>query len=349
MIERELIQKILAIHFDPEKGTPYWLEKEKERSLNVRSQICRWEDFHLLGPMSVDELRTRPLSDFIPFSLQHKLPEMILSETGGTTGPPCRRVFLPEEFDNAFIRPWLQAVSERNFPVRGRWLFIGPGGPHIIAQAARKMARAVQSLEPFSVDCDVRWFRRQENPSLGFTLYLDHVLDQAMNIINCQNIDTLFTTPILLSSLAEQMSIRQRAQIRGIHTGGMEQSAELTASLRESFPNAVILPGYGNSLFGVTYEEQETKTGEDSVFSMKDPAMWLQLVPVTNDENIDLQTVQPEGEKGRVVLHRLDVSFLIINLLERDCGTYVGHDNFRKISKVSAFEQAVQKQTGGVY
>ncbi len=349
MIHKQLIQTILAIHFDPEKGTPYWLEQEQKRSLDARKQIRTCADFHLLGPMRLDQLRSRPITDFIPAALLPELPKMILSETGGTTGTPCRRVFTPKEFNHAFIRPWLYAVAKRNFPVKGRWLFVGPGGPHIIGQAARHMARAVESLEPFSVDCDVRWFRRQHQPSLGFTLYLEHVLDQAMNIIASQNIDVLFTTPILLSALAEQMNSRQRLQIRGIHTGGMVQTKEMTASLHHHFPNAVILPGYGNSLFGVTFEQEEPAPDQNSVFTMDDPALWLQLVPTASDDDIDLQTVQQAGETGRVVLHRLDPSFLLINLMERDCGNYVTAGDFRTITNVRPLKLPEQNQSSGVY
>ncbi len=349
MIDPALIRKILKIHFDPDSGTPYWLEQEKKTGINACSQIKTSGDFHLLGPMDIEQLRTRPITDFIPASARHRLPEMILSETGGTTGSPCRRVFAPEEFHQAFIRPWQHAVALRNFPARGRWLFIGPGGPHVIAQAARHMARATGSLEPFSVDCDVRWFRSQDKKSLGFTLYLDHVLTQAMNIIATQDIDVLFTTPVLLSELAKQMKTRQREKIRGIHTGGMAQTSALTARLNQAFPHAVILPGYGNSLFGVTFEQNRPLAGEESVFTMDDPALWLQLVPLEEENAIDLQTVLPADKKGRIILHRLDPSFLLLNLVERDSACYARGSGQKKIYNVRPVTKPVAGQTGAVY
>jgi hypothetical protein len=349
MIDPQLIRTIFAIHFDPDSGTPYWLEQEKKAGINARKDIKTYADFHLLGSMDVQQLRNRPITDFIPKSRIHLLPKMILSETGGTTGSPCRRVFTPEEFESAFIRPWMNAVTMRNFPLQGRWLFAGPGGPHVIAQAARKMARATGSLEPFSVDCDVRWFRRQDKQSLGFTLYLDHVLSQAMNIIATQEIDVLFTTPVLLGQLAEQMSEQQREQIRGIHTGGMAQTSEQTAQLQNAFPKAVILPGYGNSLFGVTFEQTPPAANEESIFTMDDPALWLQLVPLQEKDNIDLQAIQAANKRGRVVLHRLDPSVLLINLVERDTGCYANYGNCRKIYNVRPIEEPVKQQSGSVY
>lgn len=351
MIDNNIINKILGIHFDPDSGTPYWLDLQKMLGFDVRKEIHCALDFHLLGPMDVNALRSRPLKDFIPRSLQHRLPEMILSESGGTTGTPCRRVFSKEEFYSAFISPWLKAVEKYSFPKKGNWLFIGPGGPHIIAHSAREMARSLGSLEPFSVDCDVRWIKKQEPDSLGFTLYLDHVLDQAINIIGCQQIDTIFTTPILLTSLADRMSIEQRQRIRGVHTGGMAQDGELSARLKKLFSNAVILPGYGNSLFGVIFERHAPKPGEESVFFVQDPALWLQLVPLLSsaDEVIDLQSVQPPNEPGRVILHRLDPSFLIINLVERDCACYTAGSNHRELMNVKPLPQLLPQNGQGVY
>ena len=180
------IATVLALHFDPDQGSPYWLQRQQQLGFDVRREIRGHADFHRLGPMDVSALRTRPLTDFIPRALHRELATMLLSETGGTTGDPCRRVFSPREFDSAFIAPWLKAVAEHGFPRQGCWLFVGPGGPHIIDRSARFMARSLGSLEPFTVDCDVRWIKRQARGSIGFTLYMEHVIAQAMNIINQQ-------------------------------------------------------------------------------------------------------------------------------------------------------------------
>jgi hypothetical protein len=324
------IRTVFALHFDPHQGSPYWLERQRQLGFDVRQEIDSREEFHRLGPMDVNALRTRPITDFIPRSLHRDLPTYLLSETGGTTGDPCRRVFSPQEFDNAFIGPWLKAVTEHGFPRHGRWLFVGPGGPHIIDRSARFMARSLESLEPFTVDCDVRWIKRQAKDSMGFRLYMDHVLAQAMNIIGHQQIDTLFTTPPLLVALADLMHREQRQCIRGIHTGGMHLDPLTASKLRDQFPQAVILPGYGNSLFGVTFpvawdighEHHAPPLGlaKEDVFYVGDPALWLQLAPIPENEQTpqDLCASVDPGQRGRVIVHRLDPSFLLLNLAERD-------------------------------
>ena len=363
------IKKILALHFHPEQGSPYWLERQQQIDFKVTETIRSHYDFHRLGVMAVEALRTRPITDFIPLALHRNLSSHLLSETGGTTGDPCRRVFSPEEFHDAFIGPWLKAVAEHNFPRNGRWLFVGPGGPHIIDRSARAMARSLGSLEPFTVDCDVRWIKRQAKGSLGLKLYMDHVLAQAANIISHQEIDTLFTTPPLLVELARIMNPAQKERIRGIHTGGMNLDLQTAMELRGHFPNAVILPGYGNSLFGVTFPI--TKNGRESggpkmaqkqpmsgqrddedVFQVQDPALWLQLAPIPQDEHAsqDLTTCVTPGERGRVILHRLDASFLILNLPERDTALAVScTDGEPGLSGIAPLQFATPLDRQGVY
>lgn len=315
-----LIHEILAIHLDPENGTPYWLERQESLGFDIVNEIANRHDLYRLGPMDINALRTRPLGDFIPRRFHPILPELLLSETGGTTGDPCRRVFSPQDFERAFVRPWLAAVERFSFPCNGTWLFVGPGGPHIIDRSARAMARAVGSLEPFTVDCDVRWIKRQAPGSLGLNLYLDHVLDQAMNIISHQQIDTLFTTPPLLAALAQRMPEIQRRAIRGIHTGGLALTTENRQVLLAFFPNAVILPGYGNSLFGVTFPARRVAGNEEDIFMVGDNSLWLQLapLPVTSEDEQELGCEVEPGQRGRIIVHRFDPTFLIVNLPERD-------------------------------
>lgn len=344
------IRDILAIHFDPELGTPYWLERQAALGFDVVAEMGGREDFHRLGIMEVTALRSRPLTDFIPRRFHGELAGMYLSETGGTTGDPCRRVFSEAEFTTAFVHPWLDAACRCAFPRQGTWLFVGPGGPHIIDRSARAMARAVGSLEPFSVDCDVRWIKKQAPGSLGCKLYLDHVLGQAMNIIHQQPIDTLFTTPPLLAELARRMADDQRQRIRGIHTGGMALTSALARDLRLLFPNAVILPGYGNSLFGVTFPRGEAGDAED-VFVAGDASLWLQLAPLPTGGKVqELRGVVAPGQRGRVILHRLDATFLLINLPERDTAVAVAlPDGEQGLTALAPLDCVTPQDRQGVY
>ena len=343
-----MFETVLDLHFDPDNGTPYWLDLLKNTGLN-RHDFRTVSDLHLLGPMNVEALRSRPVTDFIPVSLLPRMKEMILAETGGTTGDPCRRVYLPEEFHASFVAPWLEAVNIFHFPANQRWLFIGPSGPHIIAQSARAFARVTGSLEPFSIDCDTRWIKQQQLDSMGHMLYMDHLLNQTMNIINQQEITVLFTTPPLLLALAERMTTEQRIQITGIHTGGMAQDTETSRKLADLFPSAVILPGYGNSLFGVAFEKEQAPN-QPSLFFVHDPALHLHLIPLQENENEkpSLTETVAEGERGRVMFHRFDKSFLLINMLERDTAIRIMSNGRQGLAEIEGLSFQ-QKQNGGVY
>lgn len=341
-----MFDSVLDLHFNKKHGSAYWLDVLKQKGLQ-RSDFHTVEDLHVLGPMDVEQLRTRPIVDFIPAPLLSRQSEMILSETGGTTGNPCRRVFLPEEFQSAFVDPWLQTVARFKFPRGGRWLFIGPSGPHIIAQAARAFARGTDSLEPFAIDCDVRWVKQQQVGSMGHLLYMDHLFHQALNVIGQQEITVLFTTPPLLLGLAERMDVTQRNRIRGIHTGGMSQDTETSRKLHKLFPSAVIVPGYGNSLFGVTFEKEQKKD-TDSTFFVQDPALYLSLIPLPKDEEEKprLTETVDVGQRGRVMFHRFDHSFLLLNMLERDTAIKGMVNGEQSLSHVEGLSYQKSSSTG---
>ncbi len=353
-IAASLIEEIIAIHFDPHTGSAYWLEQEKRLGLDARKEITCCEAFHLFGPMDTEALRTRPLLDFIPRRFHDALPSMILAESGGTTGTPIRRVYRPTEFAAAFVDSWERAAGIRNFPRGGNWLFVGPSGPHVIGQSARAMARSLGSLEPFSVDCDVRWIKRQASGSLGFTLYLDHVLDQALNVIRTQTIEVLLITPPLLLALAARMTAEERKHIRGIHLAGMALSVADSEAIRHQlFPQAVVLPGYGNSLLGVLFEHTPPAFGEPPTYVLDDPALWLQLIAFQEDKPIaaDLAATLKPGQRGRVVAHRLDASFLLLNMVERDTACYAlpANKNCRAVTAVEPIRPMITGKSEGVY
>lgn len=351
-IAPSLVEETIAIHCDPRWGSAYWLEQEKRRGLDAKKEITNCGAFQLFGPMDRQALRTRPLLDFVPRCFHHELATMILAETGGTTGSPIRRVYRPDEFNAAFVDSWERAATHRGFPRSGQWLFVGPSGPHVIGQSARAMARRLGSLEPFAVDCDVRWIKRQAKGSLGFTLYLDHVLDQAINIIRTQAIEVLFITPPLLLALAGMMRAEERQRIQGIHLGGMALTVADSATIREHlFPHAVVLPGYGNSLLGVLFEHDPPAPGASSTYWLDDPALWLQLSPwqpQTPEAAPDLTTTLPPSQRGRVVAHRLDRSFLILNLVERDSACYATSER-RDVTGVEPVAAAMVTTSEGVY
>src|SRR5262249_15229368 len=105
-----------------------------------------------------------------------------------------------------------------------------------------------------SVDFDPRWAKRLADGSFARQRYLDHVTDQALDVLAREEIGVIFTTPPALEALAARMTDRQREAIRGVHYGGLSMAPGMVNRFREVIPNAVHLAGYGNTLFGVLME-----------------------------------------------------------------------------------------------
>ncbi|UJS20439.1 MAG: hypothetical protein L3J18_16340 [Candidatus Brocadia sp.] len=315
------LRHIIAIHFNPDVGSPYWLRKEKELGIDARRDISSMEDLPILGPMEEEDLRRYPLEYFIPKIYLENKASFILGETAGTTGLPKTTAYLREEFSVTFVE-WFRYIAEyRGFPHDAQWLWVGPGGPHIIGKAVGPVAQSMGSMDPFSIDMDPRWVKKLKPDSLGYKRYISHILEQAMDIVNRQHIEVIYSTPPLLLKLAEMMQRRQRMQIRGIHYGGVAIEQEQLKRFRgELFPNAVHIAGYGNTLFGLCMEIEESASG-DLDYYPPGPRMAVQVVSTEDgiqpDKNRLTQLVK-YGEIGQVVCHRLDASFFIPNMFERD-------------------------------
>jgi hypothetical protein len=295
------ICSILAVHFDPAGGSPYWLDRQNTLGIDVRQEIRSVNELHRLGVMDENALRDRPVLDFVPLSRRDQLAGAIVTETGGTTGRPKRTLFSASDFRSAFVQPFVAAARYAGFPEGGFWLWVGPSGPHVIGQAAAACATAMGCAQPFSVDFDPRWYRKLPADSLARNRYLEHLVDQARSVLEREPIEVLFTTPVVLERLAQVMTAEQRERIRGVHYGGMRVKPDLLLRAQtEWYPAAVHLSGYGNSLFGVC---MDLGGGPDRPLRYFPYGARLQ-VRVADD--------------GRVWMSRLDETVLIVNLPERD-------------------------------
>jgi thienamycin biosynthesis protein ThnN len=308
----ERLSRILNLHFHPEHGSRYWLGRQERMGLDVRDRVRRQSDLGLLGPTSLDDLRRFPVRDFIPRAFHGCLDRFLIGETAGTSGEPRATAYRDDEFQEAFITPFLEAARAANFPHGLPWLWVGPSGPHIIGKAVRELARQTGSMDPFSVDFDPRWAKRLADGSMAAHRYLDHVASQALDVLQREEVGVLFTTPPALRALALGMSDQQREAIRGVHYGGLSISADELNQFRAQFPGAVHLSGYGNTLFGVVMEVADQ------------PRTSLDYFP--RGDRVRFEVVRPDdpaqlcerGETGRVLFHRLDESCLLTGVLERD-------------------------------
>jgi thienamycin biosynthesis protein ThnN len=314
------LRDLLTLHFHPEHGSRYWLLRQEALGVDVRERVWTADDLWQLGPTPPDALRDVPLRDFIPRALHRQLHRFVVGETAGTSGCPCRTAYRDDEFQAAFVTPFLQAARATGFPKGEPWLWVGPSGPHIIGKAVRELARQTGSMDPFSVDFDPRWAKRLADGSLGRRRYLDHVTTQALEVLGREDVGVLFSTPPALAALAARMSDRQREAIHGVHYGGMSITAQALNKFREVFPCAVHLSGYGNTLFGVLMEVADGERRALDYYPLADRVRF-HVVDWTENGSSQAQWPPPQREwrtRGRVAFHRLDESCLLVGVLERD-------------------------------
>ena len=57
----EWLPSVVSRHFDPDQGSQYWLDKEKELGIKANKEIKILDDLKILGPMCEDDLRRYPL------------------------------------------------------------------------------------------------------------------------------------------------------------------------------------------------------------------------------------------------------------------------------------------------
>ena len=312
------LRDLVALHFHPQFGSDYWLERQARLGCDVRDRIRTEDDLWLLGPTPLDDLRRFPVRAFVPRSFHRRLDLFVIGETAGTSGEPRATVYREDEFQEAFITPFLRVAKLIGFPTGLPWLWIGPSGPHIIGKAVRELARRTGSMDPFSVDFDPRWAKRLAVGSLGRQRYLEHVTDQALDVLSREEIGILFTTPPTLESLASRMTDRQRESIRGVHYGGMTIAASTVNRFREAFPNAVHLSGYGNTLFGVVLELTDTQRLAMDYYPLGERLRFHIVDAGVGDSNNWPPPPAARGQRGRVVFDRLDESTLLVGVFERD-------------------------------
>ncbi|RMF95169.1 MAG: hypothetical protein D6734_06125 [Candidatus Schekmanbacteria bacterium] len=316
--QNEWLRYILSIHFHQEEGAPYWLNIQRKLGIDVQKEIECIDDLLLLGPMDETALAKYPIEEFIPRILLKNKSQIITAESGGTTGTVKHTAYSLSEFREAFSEFFYITAVQRNFPGHLNWLFAAPSGPHIIHRSAMEMAARFGTMTPFAIDFDPRWIKKFSPNSMPFKRYKSHIIEQCLRILSTQEIGVLFTTPDIALSIAEELSPSQRNKIRGIHLGGMPLMPDIYEKITSLYSSAVIIPGYGNTLFGLTLEISPPDRNFNVVYYPPGPRIIIKIIKLSkNNGPAKLQEVE-YGERGRVMIHRLDETLFLPNLIERD-------------------------------
>jgi hypothetical protein len=304
------VRRVVGVHFGDE-GTPFWRRFAAQRGLDVRAEVQGFADLLRIFP-NFDKawLRDAPHADWVPAS---RLGQPFhVFETGGTTGAPTQR---PSWDDHKIdYAAFAETLSDDAFPRGGAWLILGPTGPRRLRLAMEHLAHCRGSVA-YHVDLDPRWVRRLLAEGDGVTAkrYQDHVLGQAVTLLQHRAIAAVFTTPRLLELLGDRVDL-VAAGVRGVLCGGTSMRPQTVRFLAEEVLGGAIafVAVYGNTLMGLARSEPVgAHNGWEVVYHAPQPRAVLRVVGADG-------ALAAYGSRGQVELTTLTDELFLPRLLERD-------------------------------
>jgi hypothetical protein len=203
----------------------------------------------------------------------------------------------------------------------GGLLMIGPSGPHIFGQLQRGVAAAL-NLVLFTIDLDPRWVKKlvARGAVDEVAAYLDHIVEQAADILRTQDVTLLVTTPPLLQALARRDDLVDliNATVVRIQVAGAHLDEDTRDILRGIFPNARLHNRFGSTMIlGDVPTRPPLSEGDPVIFDARSPYITFFV--------IDSATCRPVpfGERGQVVMNHISKSMFLPNNLERDTAVRV--------------------------
>jgi hypothetical protein len=308
------VREIVGWHFDPEKGTPFWLEYAKKLKFDPRKEIQSYADLKLLGHFQDEWLRGGPVRRWVPKALARE--PVSIFETGGSTGVPKSRINIRDYQTDYEL--YSATLSDKTFPPGSDWLMLGPSGPRRLRLSIEHLANYRGGI-CFMVDLDPRWVNKliKQGKHQELQEYKNHVVEQGLIILKAhENIRCIFTTPKLLEALCEKISLPKYG-ITGIFCGGTEMNAQFHRFAREELvPGIDFVPTYGNTLMGLAcYKPFDPADNYAITYYPPNPRAVFELVNPDNPEQpVDY------NQTGRVMLTTLTKEFFMPRFLERDEG-----------------------------
>jgi phenylacetate-coenzyme A ligase PaaK-like adenylate-forming protein len=313
------VREIVAWHFDPETGSPFWLDRVQTLGWDPRKDIASFADLSRFGLFEDEWLRGGPVQRWVPKGLAHK--PIFVFETGGTTGIPKTRIAC-DDFRTDY-ELFSATLPDESFPKGSNWLMLGPSGPRRLRLAVEHLAQYRGGIS-FCVDLDPRWVIKliKKGWTEHLEAYKNHVIDQAVTILQAgHDIRCMFTTPKLLEALAlrlESMGTTiRKIGITGIFSGGTEFTPQWNRFAHEELlDGAYMTPTYGNTLMGLAASAPSGPENNYKItYYAPQPRAAIEVVDFD-----DPTRVVDYGQTGRVKLTTLTKEFFVPGFLERDEG-----------------------------
>ncbi|MFG2463437.1 phenazine biosynthesis protein [Streptomyces sp. NPDC048523] len=314
----EFVQAAMEWHFSPATGSPFWVKRAAELPFDPLRDIRTWADLDRFPDVS-EEWRDIPVDALVPAGVDRSTWDFQVFDSGGTTGRPKRIV--ESQSRRAGVH-WVSTVlDEHGVPGEGagNWLHIGPTGPHIVGRSIGLLAQLRRTFCHY-IDFDPRWVkqRAKQRQSDDVGRYVQHILDQARDILRTQPVSVIFATPPVLEAIASQDDVLDlvRSRVRGIIWAGTSISAETLHLLEnELFPDAAVVGLYGNTMMGIA--PQRPRTPADGTHS----CVFVPYHPFSRVRLVDPQETTREvayNERGQARISLLSRDVLLPWTLERD-------------------------------
>lgn len=306
------VREIVAWHFDPETGCPFWLDFASKLDWDPRNEVKSFDDLKRFGLFEDECLRGGPVRRWVPKAYADK--PIYVFETGGTTGVPKSRINI-DDFRIDYSE-FSHTLPDEFFPPGSDWIQVGPSGPRRLRLAIEHLAQ-VRGGICFQIDLDPRWVVKllKRGDFKEAEAYKQHCIDQAVIILeNHPNIKCLFTTPKLLEALADRVSLKKMG-ITGVFCGGTEMTPQFHRFAREELlEGAYFAATYGNTLMGLACHKPFDPVDDHAIiYFPPQPRAVSQVV-----DPDDMDTIVGYGETGRVLLTTLTKEFFMPRFPERD-------------------------------
>ncbi|RNC83654.1 MAG: phenazine antibiotic biosynthesis protein [Balneola sp.] len=339
--EKDFIAAAMSWHFNPNTGSPYWVERSKILGFDPQKEIKTFADLQKF-PNVVDEMRKVPVQNLIPVGYGPKPPVFGVFDSGGTTGIP-KRVVVLEDWVNLQLSWQDEKVAAHGILPGKNICYVGPSGPHMFGAYTAERARRTRGLN-FPIDLDPRWVKRslEAGHKEEVERYVRHLVEQASTILETQDIGLLITTPPLLERMAREDKLVDliNEKVTGIQWGGAHMDADTRELYRNKvFPEVSLVGNYGSAMMlGGVIERPEKRNDDLCVFDPLSPFVTFKVVHPDTHEEV------PYGERGQLLMHHISRNMFLPNNLERDMGTRVealsGHlgDAVADVYPVQTFE-----------
>lgn len=307
--KNEYLRGVLEIHFNPENGSPYWIEKEKNLGIDVRSEIREYKDLHKLGFSKEEDLKNRPSEDFIPKKYPKK--EFDMGESSGTTG--AKKTV-----------PWLNEISEKiiefynfnldlnDFPKNINWFSAGPSG--IYESHMESVAKKRGGLFFFS-PINPRGFKTATKKELKRRIKptTEDLIEKEMK----EEIEILTSSPSFFSMFMNNLEMNNKElhkkikeKTKGMIVSGTSLNPKNYQKIDEIFENPKLVPMYSNIFWGPALNPNQEKYNLE--YFPPEPFVSFEVVDPETKKSVDYE------ERGQLLVHRIDKGFFWPNHLERD-------------------------------